>query len=99
MMSPMPFALVQLTDLHIGAPWSDAPVAALKRAVDAIRQTLGHAPDALLVSGDIASTPLEAEYTEARIQLEKLGAPLYAIPGNHDDRRLLGGAFGLTEAT
>jgi 3',5'-cyclic AMP phosphodiesterase CpdA len=99
MMSPMQFALVQLTDPHIGAPWSADPVAALARAVHAIRETLGHAPDALLVSGHIASTPLEAEYTEARTQLEQLGAPLYAIPGNHDDRQLLAATFGLTDAT
>jgi 3',5'-cyclic-AMP phosphodiesterase len=90
-----PFTIVQLTDPHIGAPWSADPAAALARAIAAILETLGGPPDALLVSGDIASTPLDAEYAEARRLLEQLGAPVYVLPGNHDDRSGLARGFGL----
>lgn len=85
MMCGMPFTLVQLTDPHIGAPWSDDPIGALDRALAAIPATLGGAPDALLVSGDIANNQREIEYEHARSALERLGVPVYAIPGNHDD--------------
>jgi Icc protein len=81
-----PFTLVQLTDPHLGAPWSDDPEAALAAAVDAVRQTLGGAPDAVFVSGDIANTPADDEYERARRQLRRLQAPLYVLAGNHDDR-------------
>jgi Icc protein len=89
-----PFTIVQLTDPHIGAPWSADPAGALAGAIAAILETLGGPPDALLVSGDIASTPLDAEYAEARRLLEQLGAPVYVLPGNHDDRSGLARAFG-----
>jgi 3',5'-cyclic AMP phosphodiesterase CpdA len=92
MMSAMTL-IVQLTDPHIGAPWSDDPSAALERAIGGIRPVLGRTPDALLVTGDVANTPLEAEYATAKASLERIGAPVYVIPGNHDDRDLLRRVF------
>jgi 3',5'-cyclic AMP phosphodiesterase CpdA len=94
MMSVMPFTLVQLTDPHIGADWSDDPVGALRRAVTAIRKTLGSPPDALLVSGDIANAALAEEYAQARTELETLRCPVFPIPGNHDRDGPLRTAFG-----
>lgn len=82
----MPFAVVQLTDPHIGASWSDDPGGALGAAVAAVGEVLGSAPDAVVVSGDIANTPDDAEYEQARELLDRLDAPVYVLPGNHDDR-------------
>jgi Icc protein len=82
----VPFAVVQLTDPHIGAPWSDDPSAALAAAVAAVGEVLSSAPDAVVVSGDIANTPADAEYEQARELLDRLDAPVYVLPGNHDDR-------------
>lgn len=94
----MAFTVVQLTDPHIGASWSEDPARALAAAVAAIATTLPSGPDAVIVSGDIASTPVDAEYEQARAVLDGLGAPLYALPGNHDDRDLLRGRFAVPQA-
>jgi 3',5'-cyclic AMP phosphodiesterase CpdA len=46
-------------------------------------------PDALLLTGDIADHATDEEYEQVRELLAPLGAPVYALPGNHDDRRAL----------
>jgi 3',5'-cyclic AMP phosphodiesterase CpdA len=84
-----PFLLVQLSDPHIGATWADAdPVAGLIAAVEAVRR-LPDAPDAVLISGDLADHAADDEYAIVRELLAPLGAPVYALPGNHDDRDAL----------
>jgi 3',5'-cyclic-AMP phosphodiesterase len=85
----MPFSIVQMTDPHIGANWSENSTAALARAVDAVRNLLREPPNAVIVTGDLANTPSDAEYETARELLGKLGAPLYVMAGNHDDREKL----------
>ena len=81
----MPFTVVQLTDPHIGAQWSTRAASTLGAVVAAVGELLGRAPDAVIVTGDVASTPTDGEYAEARAILDGLGAPLYPVPGNHDD--------------
>jgi Icc protein len=81
--------VLQLTDLHIGAPWGESAADALAAAVAAIQRCLPTVPDAVLVSGDVAHAGADAEYALARRELDRLGAPLYVIPGNHDDRAAL----------
>jgi 3',5'-cyclic AMP phosphodiesterase CpdA len=94
----MTFTVVQLTDPHIGASWSHDPTRALAAAVAAIAATLPSGPDAVIVTGDVGSTPVDAEYERARAVLDGLGAPLYVLPGNHDDRDLLRGRFAVPQA-
>ncbi len=81
----MPFTLVQLSDPHLGARWSPTGAAALEAAVTAVGDVLGAAPDAVVVTGDIANTPTDEEYVEASAILGRLDAPLYVVPGNPDD--------------
>jgi 3',5'-cyclic AMP phosphodiesterase CpdA len=80
------FTVVQLTDPHIGATWSDDATAALASAVDAARNLLPGPPDAVVVTGDVANTPVDSEYEQARALLDRLDAPVYVVAGNHDDR-------------
>ena len=48
------------------------------------------------MSGDIADDGASASYERALELLEPLGAlPVFALPGNHDDRAALRAAFGL----
>jgi 3',5'-cyclic-AMP phosphodiesterase len=82
----MTFSIVQLTDTHIGAPWIDDPEGALAAAIEAVARVLPEGPDAVVVTGDIANTPTDAEYETARSLLDRLSVPLYVLPGNHDDR-------------
>lgn len=89
-----PATIVQLTDPHLGAAWSPDPAGALRRALAAIPAVLGGRPDALLVTGDVANTPLAAEYAEAAALLAGAGVPILAVPGNHDDPRMLSEHLG-----
>jgi 3',5'-cyclic-AMP phosphodiesterase len=93
-----PFLLAQLSDFHIGAEWGigdpAAGLAAAVRTVCAMRPQ----PDAVLVSGDLADTPADEEYEEVRELLAPLRAPLYVLPGNHDDRAALSRHFGVPGA-
>jgi Icc protein len=81
--------LVQLSDPHIGGTWADAdPVAGLHRAVEGVR-ALRPAPEAVLVTGDLADNRADAEYEQVRELLDSLGLPCFVLPGNHDDRATL----------
>jgi 3',5'-cyclic-AMP phosphodiesterase len=87
--------LVQLSDPHIGASWNGVdPAARLQATVDAVLQ-LRPPPDAVLLSGDLAEHATDAEYAQLRELLAPIGAPLYALPGNHDDREGLRRHFDL----
>ncbi|QDL92130.1 phosphodiesterase [Paroceanicella profunda] len=56
-------------------------------------------PDLVLLSGDVVDTGTPADYAQARHVLDRLRAPLLAIPGNHDApegfRRCFAGQPGL----
>lgn len=85
-MSNRPTVVVQLSDPHIGATWADGdPVAGFVAAVASIRR-LRPAPDALIITGDLADTRADSEYAHVLDALGDIDAPRYALPGNHDDR-------------
>lgn len=90
-----PFLLVQLSDPHIGATWANGdPVAGLTAAIESLRR-LPDQPDAVLMSGDLADNAADSEYEVVRELLAQLGAPIYVLPGNHDDRETLRRHFDL----
>jgi Icc protein len=93
-----PFLLVQLSDPHIGATWGVGnPVGGLRAAVESVRG-LPDAPDAVLISGDLAENATDREYEIVRDLVRRLGAPVYVLPGNHDDRDALRRNFDLPGA-
>ncbi len=90
-----PFLLAQLSDPHIGAVWAGGnPVARLAAAVETVL-SMPVQPDAVLVSGDLSDNATDAEYEQVRELLAPLRAPLYVLPGNHDDRAVLRRQFGV----
>jgi Icc protein len=90
--------LVQLSDPHVSAAPGDTVAAdGLATAVRAV-SALDPAPDAVLVSGDVAADGRPEEYARARELLGALSAPMHALPGDHDDRAALRAAFGLPGA-
>lgn len=94
-----PFLLVQLSDPHVGATWGVGdPVAGLRAAVESV-QRLPDAPDAVLMSGDLADNALDDEYQMVGDLLGQLGAPVYVLPGNHDDRDTLRRNFDVPGVT
>ncbi|MFW6641959.1 metallophosphoesterase [Nocardiopsis algeriensis] len=81
----MTVLLAHISDLHLDG--SDRATERAARTVDYLRD-LPQAPDALLVTGDIADTAAPSEYEEAARLLD-LPFPVMVCPGNHDDRAAL----------
>ena len=89
------FLLAQLSDPHIGATWAGSEsVPRFAAAVESVRAVRPQ-PDAVLVSGDLADHATDEEYEQVRELLAPLEAPLYVLPGNHDDRGALRRHFGV----
>jgi 3',5'-cyclic AMP phosphodiesterase CpdA len=90
-----PFLVIQLSDPHIGATWSDAdPARSLAAAVEAVNRFPAR-PAAVIVSGDITDTGAAGDCELARELLAALEAPAIVLPGNHDDRAELRRCFEL----
>jgi predicted phosphodiesterase len=69
--------LLQISDTHFGT--EQAPV------VEALT-ALAHQqrPDVVVLSGDITQRARPAQFRAARAFTDRLGAPVLAVPGNHD---------------
>jgi Icc protein len=92
---PRPVLLAQISDMHICERWEGVdPAPRLERVVEAIG-SLPNPVDAVVVTGDLTDDGSEANYLLARRLLQRIEAPLYVLPGNHDDRRRLRQAFDL----
>ena len=96
---------LQLTDLHVVASGTLCAGVLDTRAIlaAAIDQLIEKRPaldplDAVLITGDISEDGSPDSYGFARAQLERLGLPLYVVPGNHDARDPLRAAFADLEA-
>jgi 3',5'-cyclic AMP phosphodiesterase CpdA len=88
-----PVLIAQITDLHIKAPGVLAygkvdTAAALSRCIVVLNRFTPR-PDFVVISGDLADTPTEEEYRHVKALLAPLSIPYAAVPGNHDDRRLM----------
>ncbi|MBI2994511.1 MAG: phosphodiesterase [Gammaproteobacteria bacterium] len=85
--------VIQLTDTHISADPAtrfagvdtDVTLAAVVKAANR------HAPrpDCVLVTGDLVEAPSEAAYLRLLPHLQSISAPVYCLPGNHDEPALL----------
>ncbi len=69
--------LLQISDTHFGT--EQAPVV---QALTALAHQLQ--PDVVVLSGDITQRARPAQFAAARAFADHLGAPLMAVPGNHD---------------
>ena len=69
--------LLQISDPHFGT--EQAPV--VEALVALARQ---QRPDLLVLSGDITQRARPAQFQAARAFMDRLGAPVLAVPGNHD---------------
>jgi 3',5'-cyclic AMP phosphodiesterase CpdA len=89
--------ICQLSDLHVRRPGELAyrrvdTESYVRRCVSEIARRFP-APDAVVITGDLADRGSEEEYAHARALLEPLKVPIYVIPGNHDARAELRQAF------
>ena len=69
--------LLHISDTHFGT--EQAPVVEALVALAAQQR-----PDVVVLSGDITQRARPAQFRAAKVCVERLGAPVLAIPGNHD---------------
>jgi 3',5'-cyclic AMP phosphodiesterase CpdA len=69
--------LLQISDPHFGTEQPDA-VAGLLQLAQRLR------PELVVLSGDITQRARRSQFASARNFVDRLSAPLLAIPGNHD---------------
>ena len=88
-----PILIAQITDLHIKPRGQLAygkvdTAAALQRCVAELNR-FSPQPDLIVISGDLADTPVPEEYDYLNALLAPLKIPFVAVPGNHDDRAMM----------
>lgn len=90
--------LAQISDTHVQLPGGELDryydtAGHLARAV-AHLNALSPPPEGVLLTGDTVDAGAPAEYARLREILAPLRAPLFVIPGNHDEREAMRAAFG-----
>lgn len=86
--------VVQISDTHLcreATDRADGPDRQLDRAIDLAVEC---APDLVLLTGDIADDGSEEACRRVRTAIDRLGAPILAVPGNHDCRDAVRSVFG-----
>lgn len=89
--------IAQISDPHIKAPGEKLygridTAGYLERAVTHLLQQ-SQQPDIVLMTGDLVNEGAPEQYAHLRSLLAPLRMPVYLIPGNHDARDALRGAF------
>lgn len=77
------FRLAQISDTHIRADDGGAAATQLKRAM---AQARDYNADLILLTGDLVNDERADEYAVFAEAIADPPAPLYLMPGNHDDR-------------
>ena len=93
--------IAQISDLHFlpkgTLAFGRVDVAGcLARAIDHLN-ALAPRPDAVLITGDLTNDGDAAVWADLMVMFGRLAAPLYPLPGNHDDRELMRAAFAQLE--
>jgi 3',5'-cyclic AMP phosphodiesterase CpdA len=93
--------IAQISDLHFlpkgTLAFGRVDVAGcLERAIDHLN-ALRPRPDAVLITGDLTNDGDASVWAELIGTLARLDAPIYPLPGNHDDRELMRAAFAQRE--
>jgi Icc protein len=89
--------IAQISDLHIKPSGTLAygrvdTAKALERCIAALNE-FAPAPDFVVISGDLADAPSVEEYNHLKSLLAPLKLRFAGIPGNHDSREMMRGAF------
>ncbi len=92
--------IAQITDPHLRAAGTPLfgvidTYGALERAIDHVNAS-DPAPDAVIVTGDLVHDGEAEDYAALTGLLQRLRAPVFAVPGNHDRRELARKALAFT---
>jgi Icc protein len=90
-MKPTPLRIVQISDTHIFADPEKSLLGvntqdSLKALIPLLEQ---EKMDMILLTGDIAQEGSEEAYARIADMLHHLDVPIYFVPGNHDDTKIL----------
>jgi 3',5'-cyclic AMP phosphodiesterase CpdA len=77
------FILAQISDTHVRV---DDGGASVRRLTKALGQARGYRADLILITGDLVNDERSDEYAAFAEAIIDPPAPLYVLPGNHDDR-------------
>lgn len=84
------FIIAQISDTHVRADDSGAAARQLQRA---LKQARSYRADVILLTGDLVNDERADEYALLAETIANPPAPLYLLPGNHDDRARMRAAF------
>lgn len=70
--------ILHFSDIHFGGAHAPDRAEELLAEIDRLR------PDVVAVSGDLTQRARTVQFREARNFLDRIGAPLVVVPGNHD---------------
>lgn len=89
---------IQISDTHLfedpaAQLWDVAPDPMLDRVVGRLRVATPE-PEFIVVTGDCSNDGSLASYVRLERKLQRLGAPIYYLPGNHDDPQVMAQRFG-----
>lgn len=89
--------IVQITDLHVRPPgvyaYGRVPTNDMLRSTIHQINAMQPKPDVILATGDLAHMGMVEEYAVLHDLLSELKAPVYLVPGNHDQRANLATIF------
>ncbi len=84
------FVLAQISDTHVRTDDGGAAIRQLRKALDGAR---AYRADAILMTGDLANDENADDYAALAEALADPPAPVFLMPGNHDNRNRLRAAF------
>ena len=84
------FRLAQISDTHVRTDDGGAAANQLKRAMAQARE---YRADVILLTGDLVNDEREDEYAALAEAIVDPPAPLFLMPGNHDERQRLRAMF------
>lgn len=84
------FILAQISDTHVRADDGGASVEMLRRAM---AQARDYRADLILLTGDLVNDERADEYAVLADAIADPPAPIFLMPGNHDDRARIRAAF------
>ncbi|MFQ5643967.1 MAG: 3',5'-cyclic-AMP phosphodiesterase [Thiogranum sp.] len=87
-----PLRIVQITDTHLYADPAGRLLGldtrhSLERVIDLVLDA--RQPDLVVTSGDLTHDGSAQAYRHLQDELQRIGAPVYCLPGNHDDTATL----------
>jgi Icc protein len=83
--------IAQITDCHLPADTQQTyrGINPHRNLKSLLKKVMAIQPDLLLATGDLSEDGSRVSYQRLQTMFKSLGVPVLALPGNHDDARLL----------